>query len=159
MVEKLKALIPFFISFLIMALTIIIEYVTVGTRDSFDFKDFIMTFTINAGILIIMLIVWRPSGKDSIRNNPGSSYSVNASQYSNLVSSINSSKLNAKFKAFCKDKTNELLQEKKAYILNKHDITIEDYDKYLEKDASFNPTRKQKKILKNMESEMQKLCQ
>lgn len=140
--DKVKGLVPFVISALAMAVIIIYEFVAIGAKDSFDVKDFFMTFLVNAGLLITMMTVWRPSGKDRVRNNPGSSYSQNAATYGSLVSALNSYKLNGAFRTYCARKTEELLQAKREYKLSRVGLTWQDYESWNSRPAEKEPARR-----------------
>jgi len=145
--QKMKTAVPFLITALLIGIVIIQRFVELYAKKDAQIQDIMLGFVFSGAILVTMHIIWRPAGKDSVRNNPESAYSKNAARYGELVSDINNKKLNARFREFCAKKTAEFLRQKQEDTLKDAGVTYEEYLNYTNEHINAEFTKKQKRVI------------
>lgn len=146
-----KKSIRFIGSTIVTSLMMITLVFVVLTRISTNFKldtYFWTTFIIGTIIMVLTLILWLPSGKESGEKNER--YKKNKELYDQKANTIIKNQYFDKLRKFCEHKNNLLRLEKMKSLLGQYGINYDDFLKYKSKEQILNDpilTKKQKKII------------
>lgn len=146
-----KKSIRFIGSTIVTSLMMITLVFVVLTRISTNFKldtYFWTTFIIGTIIMVLTLILWLPSGKESGEKNER--YKKNKELYDQKANIIIKNQYFDKLRKFCEYKNNLLRLEKMKSLLGQYGINYDDFLKYKSKEQILNDpilTKKQKKII------------
>lgn len=124
--EKIKRVIPFLLTALIIVVVLLIEFTTLYPN-SID-ESFWLTLGVNTIIIVATALIWLASGKHRAKTEEGSSYHKNAATYSDQISEIEENKNFSNLNVFCDIKTEELRQKRVIAILSSACIDVEEYE-------------------------------
>ncbi len=117
MKENIRRIIPFIISGLTIVVTFILQFVALGFDNTFTWSEFLPQFFINLFLLITTSVVWLNSGTDRARNDDKAAYKQNAAIYATQIKKLTDSGRLADLRAYCKVKTDEMLDNKITTVL------------------------------------------
>ncbi len=112
MKENIKRYIPFAISGVTIAVTLILQFVVFSVNDKFVWSEFVPQLVINLFLLISTAIIWINSGTDRAKNEEKSAYRDNTEIYAKQIQAIVDERRLSELKAFCHAKTAEALDAK-----------------------------------------------
>lgn len=131
MKDSIRRIVPFAISGLTIVVTFVLQFVVFGLDKAFLWLDFFPKFFINLFLLITTSVVWLNSGTDRAKNDEKSAYKQNAVIYAGQIKEVTDSGRLAELRAYCKVKTDELLENKITTVLANVGIDRKLYDNTL----------------------------
>lgn len=131
MKDSIRRIVPFAISGLTIVVTFVLQFVVFGLDKAFLWLDFFPNFFINLFLLITTSVVWLNSGTDRAKNDEKSAYKQNAVIYAGQIKEVTDSGRLAELRAYCKVKTDELLENKITTVLANVGIDRKLYDNTL----------------------------
>lgn len=131
MKENLRRIMPFVISALTIVVTFALQFVILGLERAFSWSEFLPQFFINLFLLVTTSVVWLNSGTDRARNDEKSAYKQNAAIYATKIKELTDNGRLANLRAYCKVKTEELLENKITILLANVGIDRKTYNTIL----------------------------
>ena len=117
MKDNIRRIIPFVISGLTIIVTFVLQFVALDFDRAFSWSDFLPQFFINLFLLITTSVIWLNSGTDRAKNDDKSAYKQNVAIYATQIKKLTDDGRLADLRAFCKVKTDELLEIKITTVL------------------------------------------
>lgn len=128
MKENIRHALPFAISGLMVVTLMIIRFTVLTTNDEFALNEFIPQLLTNMFLIITTSIVWLNSGTERAKSQPDSAYKDNCMLYADHIKKITDAGRLGELRAFCKQKTDEMLDNKITVILANVGIDRAVYD-------------------------------
>ncbi|WP_438846885.1 hypothetical protein [Anaerocaecibacter muris] len=117
MKDNIRRIIPFVISGLTIIVTFVLQFVALDFDRAFSWSDFLPQFFINLFLLITTSVIWLNSGTDRAKNDDKSAYKQNVAIYATQIKKLTDDGRLADLRAYCKVKTDELLESKITTVL------------------------------------------
>lgn len=117
MKDNIRRIIPFVISGLTIIVTFVLQFVALDFDRAFSWSDFLPQFFINLFLLITTSVIWLNSGTDRAKNDDKSAYKQNVAIYAMQIKKLTDDGRLADLRAYCKVKTDELLDSKITTVL------------------------------------------
>ena len=117
MKDNIRRIIPFVISGLTIIVTFVLQFVALDFDRAFSWSDFLPQFFINLFLLITTSVIWLNSGTDRAKNDDKSAYKKNVAIYATQIKKLTDDGRLADLRAYCKVKTDELLDSKITTVL------------------------------------------
>lgn len=117
MKDNIRRIIPFVISGLTIIVTFVLQFVALDFDRAFSWSDFLPQFFINLFLLITTSVIWLNSGTDRAKNDDKSAYKKNVAIYATQIKKLTDDGRLADLRAYCKVKTDGLLDSKITTVL------------------------------------------
>ncbi len=128
MKDNIRRIIPFVISGLTIIVTFVLQFVALDFDRAFSWSDFLPQFFINLFLLITTSVIWLNSGTDRAKNDDKSAYKQNVAIYAMQIKKLTDDGRLADLRAYCKVKTDEMLESKITTVLANVGIDRKLYD-------------------------------
>lgn len=115
--KHIKRVIPFAVSGFAIMVLLFLQFTVLSLNDAFLWKEFLPTLAVNITLLVTTAITWINAGTQRAKFQEKSAYKDNAALYGARVKAITDSGQLSQLRAFCKVKSDELLEEKKTVAL------------------------------------------
>ncbi len=116
------------ISALTVGVTFFLQFTVFGVNSAFDWAEFMPQFAVNMFLLVTTAVLWINSGTERAKNEECSPYRDNSVLYAGQIKKITDGGRLGELRAFCKLKTEELLQNKISSLLANVGIDRKVYD-------------------------------
>lgn len=161
---KLTRMLPFLLSFAILAFIYIYLLLAVGINTEVDIKSLVLDTVVKLVILVFMYAVWLPSGKISVKQNQASDYFSNIEAYGVIVDRIDAEKQNILLQKYCEYRMAKKQKELGLELLKKKGLSAAQclgYEKIIdgEKKAFRGLLELSKKEIKELVQRLPKIVQ
>lgn len=127
MKDSIRHALPFAISGLMVVTLMIIRFTVLKTNDEFSADEFIPQLLTNLFLIVTTSIVWLNSGTERAKSQQNSAYKDNCKLYADRIKKLTDAGKLGDLREFCRQKTDEMLDDKITVILANVGI---DRDKY-----------------------------
>lgn len=126
--ESIRRFIPIAISAFTVVVTFLIQFTVFSINSEFSWSEFLPQFAVNMFLLVTTAILWLNSGTYRAKNDKKSAYKDNSALYATKIKEVTDGGQLGDLRAFCKSKTDEMLQSKITTILANVGIDRKHYD-------------------------------
>lgn len=126
--KQLKRFIPFAISGFSIIILLFLQFTVWKTNDEFSWRIFLPALCINMALLISTAITWLNAGTERAKSQEKSAYKTNTAIYGQQIQAVTDAGQLSQLRAFCKVKTEKLLDDKKTVTLMNVGIDRKSYD-------------------------------
>lgn len=110
--EYIKRFIPIAISAFTVVVTFFLQFTVFSISSEFSWSEFLPQFAINMFLLVTTAVLWLNSGTHRAKNEKHSAYKDNLELYAARIKKITDDDKINDLRAFCKKKTEEILDNK-----------------------------------------------
>ena len=157
MKEGIRRAVPIIISALTIVVALIIQFAVFSVNEHFNWSEFLPKLVINIILLVATAVVWINAGTDRAKREKESAYRTNAELYAVQIKKVTEDNRLSELRAFCRIKTNEVLDSKINMTLANVGIDRKLYDDTLKeltdkqlKDDGY--TRKQRQVVNSIKN-------
>lgn len=111
MMGKVKRAMPFIITAIMVAAAFIIRFMVIEPNTTRG-AGYWLTMGLNAAIIVAMALTWMASGTDRAKSETDSPYKKNSAEYSRRIAELERESRLTQLTEFCKQKTQELLDNR-----------------------------------------------
>lgn len=156
MKDTIRRFIPFALSAITIAVTLIVQFAVFSINDKFSWSEFLPKLIINIFLLVTTAVVWINSGTDRAKREEKSAYKTNSGIYAQQIKAVTDDSRLGDLREFCRIKTEEMRSNKITVLLANVGIDRNTYDSALYKLTSIelkgkNYTRRQIRIIRRIQ--------
>ena len=127
----IRRLIPFALSAITIAVTLIVQFAVFSINDKFSWSEFLPKLIINIFLLVTTAVVWINSGTDRAKREEKSAYKTNSGIYAQQIKAVTDDSRLGDLREFCRIKTDEMRNNKITVLLTNVGIDRKTYDNEL----------------------------